>query len=163
MWISVIELKTRMKKRPILMLMDWEQQTIVSMYFCVKISEEESFFILRRIIDISMKELPLKFNLKDSYSSVLVLVIDSGSQNDCHTWFVMVLLFYMFLLLLLGGFQRKRTWKWNKRWDFVDWQVVSHCSSNERKFHIHWSHLNIFLGIIEHITQNYIQTGVYDS
>ena len=55
------------------------------MYFCVKISEEESFFILRRIIDISMKELRLKFNLKDSYSSVLVLVIDSGSQNDCHT------------------------------------------------------------------------------
>ena len=58
----------------------------------------------------------------------------------------------MFLLLLLRGFQRRRTRKWNQRWDFVDWQVVSHCSLNERKFHMHWSHLNIFLGIIEHIT-----------
>ena len=58
------------------MLMDWEQQTIVSMYFCVKNSEEGSFFILRRIKDISMKELRLKFNLKYSYSSVLVLVIE---------------------------------------------------------------------------------------
>ena len=34
----------------------------------------------------------------------------------------------------------------------MDWQVISHYSSNERKFHMHWSHLNIFLGIIEHIT-----------
>ena len=42
------------------MLMDWEQQTIVSMYFCVKNSEEESFFILRRIIDIYGSNLILK-------------------------------------------------------------------------------------------------------
>ena len=32
-----------MKKRQMLILMDWEQQNIVSMYFCVKNSEEELF------------------------------------------------------------------------------------------------------------------------
>ena len=46
-----------MKKRPMLMLMDWEQQTIVSVYFRREKSEEESFFILRRVIDISIEEL----------------------------------------------------------------------------------------------------------
>ena len=35
---------TCLRVLPKLMLMDWEQQTIVSMYFCVKNSEEESFF-----------------------------------------------------------------------------------------------------------------------
>ena len=74
-----------MKKRPMLMLMDWVQQTIVSMYFCMKNSEKESFSILRKIIDLSMEELRLKFNLEDSYSSGLVLVIDLGSQNHSHT------------------------------------------------------------------------------
>ena len=58
----------------------------------------------------------------------------------------------MFLSLLLGEFQRRRTQRWNQRWDFADWQVVPHCSSNERKFHMHWTHLNMFLRIIEHIT-----------
>ena len=67
------------------MLMDWEQQNISSMYVCVKNFEKESFFILRRNIDISTEELCLKFNLKDSYSSGLVLVIDLGSQNHSHT------------------------------------------------------------------------------
>ena len=75
----------RMKKKPMLMLMDWEPQTIVSMYFCEKNSEEKSFFILRRITDISMEGFCLKFNLQDSYSSGLVFFIDSGSQNHSHT------------------------------------------------------------------------------
>ena len=52
--------------------------------------------------------------------------------------------FYIFSLLLLGRFQRRRTRKWNQMWDFVNWQVLSHCSSNKRKFHMHWSHLNMF-------------------
>ena len=39
------------------MLMDWEQQTIVSVYFRRENSEEESFFILRRVTDISIEEL----------------------------------------------------------------------------------------------------------
>ena len=52
----------------------------------------------------------------------------------------------------LGGFQRRRTQKWDQRWDFVDWQMVSQCLSNERKFHMHWSCLNIFLGIIVPVT-----------
>ena len=64
--------------------MDWEQQTIVSMYFCVKNSKEESFLSFLEVSDISMEELCLKFNLKGSYSSGLVLVIDSGSQNHSH-------------------------------------------------------------------------------
>ena len=66
------------------MLMNWEQQTIGSVNFRRKNSEEDSFFILRRVIDISIEEL-LKLNLKDSYSSGLALVIDSGSQNHSHT------------------------------------------------------------------------------
>ena len=52
--------------------------------------------------------------------------------------------FYIFSLLLLGRFRTRRTRKWNQMWDFVNWQVVSHCSSNERKFHMHWGHLNMF-------------------
>ena len=46
------------------------------MNFCVKNSEEESFLILGKIIDISMEELCLKSSPEDSYSSRLVLVID---------------------------------------------------------------------------------------
>ena len=57
------------------------------------------FFILRRIIDISMEELCLKFNLKGSYSSGLILVIDSESQNHSHTWFVMLFVVsYVFIV-----------------------------------------------------------------
>ena len=97
-----------------------------------------------------MEELCLKFDLKDSYSSGLVLVIDLRRQNHFHTWFDFCC--FMFLSLLLQGFQSRRTRKWKQRWDFVDWRFVSHCLSNERKFPMHWSHLNIFLGIIEHIT-----------
>ena len=35
----------------------------------------------------------------------------------------------------------------------MDWQVVSHWSSNEIKFHMHWSNLNMFLGIISTLNQ----------
>ena len=50
-----------------------------------------------------MEELCLKFNLKDSYSSGLVLVIDSGSQNHSHTWFVMVfVVLYVFIVAFRG-------------------------------------------------------------
>ena len=52
-----------MKKRPMLMLMDWEQQTIVSMYFCVKKSEEESFLDESQIY------------LWNNYDSILTLKI----------------------------------------------------------------------------------------
>ena len=120
---------------------------------CVLLCEKlwgRVFFSLWRIIDISMEELCLKFDLKDSYSSWLVLVIDLRRQNHFHTWFDFCC--FMLLSLHLQGFQSRRTRKWNQRWDFVDWQFASHCLSNERKFHMHWSHLNIFLGIIEHIT-----------
>ena len=46
-----------------------------------------------------MEESCLKFNLEDSYSSGFILVIDSGSQNHSHTWFVMVLVvLYVFIV-----------------------------------------------------------------
>ena len=45
----------------------------------MKNSEEEFF------LDIPMEELCLKFNLKYSYSSGLVLLINLESRNDSHT------------------------------------------------------------------------------
>ena len=53
-------------------------------FLCEKLLGRVFSFIFRSIIDISMEELCLKFNLKGSYSSGLVLVIDSGSQNHSH-------------------------------------------------------------------------------
>ena len=50
-----------------------------------------------------MERLCLKLNLKDSYSSGLVLVIDSRSQNYSHTWFVMVfVVLYVFIVAFRG-------------------------------------------------------------
>ena len=138
-----------MKKRPMLMLMDWVQQTIVSMYFCMKNSEKESFSILRKIIDLSMEELRLKFNLEDSCSSGLVLVIDLGSQNHSHTWFVMVFVVsYVFIVAYMGILTQENP----KMKPKVRFCGLTSCLLNERKFHMHCSQLNIYLGIIEHIT-----------
>ena len=81
-----------------------------------------------------------------------IIVIHSGNQNHSNTWGVLAFVGLYVFIVAFEGIQRRRTWKWNQRWDFVDWQDVSHCSSNEGKFHMHWSYLNIFLRIIVHIT-----------
>ena len=82
------------------------------------------------------------------YSSLLILM---GSQNHSHTWFVMGFVLYVFIVAF-RGISKEENPEMKPKVRFVHWQVVSHCSSNERNFHMHWSHLNIFLGIIEHIT-----------
>ena len=74
-----------MKKRPMLMLMDRCRCYSQYVFFVGKTLRKSLFFIFRRITDISMEELCLKFNLKDCYSSGLVLVVDSGSKNHSHT------------------------------------------------------------------------------
>ena len=55
-----------------------------------------------------MEELCLKFNLKDSYSRGLVLVIDLGSQNHSHTWFVIAfVVLYVFIVVFRGILKEK--------------------------------------------------------
>ena len=77
-----------MKKRPMLMLMDRCRCYSQYVFFVGKTLRKSLFFIFRRITDISMEELCLKFNLKDCYSSGLVLVVDSGSKNHGFCCFI---------------------------------------------------------------------------
>ena len=75
-----------------------------------------------------------------------------GSQNHSHPWFVMGFVLLYVFIVAFRGISKEENLEMKPKVRFVHWQVVSHCSSNERNFYMHWSHLNIFLGIIEHIT-----------
>ena len=130
--------------------MDWEQQNISSMYVCVKNFEKESFFILRRNIDISTEELCLKFNLKDSYSSGLVLVIDLGSQNHSHTWFIMMFVVLYVFIVAFRGILKKENPKMKSKVKFgeltscftlfVEWKKISYAlKSFKHSFRTYWA------------------------
>ena len=116
------------------------------MNFCVKNSEEESFLILGKIIDISMEELCLKSSPEDSYSSRLVLVID---LVDWLTWFLMV---FVVSYVLIVAFREILTEENPKMKPKVRFCGLTSYFLNKRKFHKHCSYLKIYQGIIEHFT-----------
>ena len=137
-----------MKKIPMLMLLDWEQQIIVSMYFVWKTLRKSLFFILRRIIDISIEELCLKFNLKDSYSSGLVLVIDLGSQNYSHTWFMMVFVVLYVFIVAFRGISKKENPKMKPTVRFCE---LTSCFT----LLVEWNKISYALKSFKHIFRNY--------
>ena len=98
-----------------------------------------------------MEELCLKFNLKDSYSSGLVLVIDSGSQNHSHTWFVMVFVVFYIFIVAFRGISKEKNPKMKPKVRFcgltscftllVEWKKNPYAlKSFKHIFRNHWAH-----------------------
>ena len=133
-----------MKKRPMLMLMDRCRCYSQYVFFVGKTLRKSLFFIFRRIIDISMEELCLKFNLKDCYSSGLVLVVDSGSKNHSHTWIVMVFVVLYVFIVAFRGISKEENPKMKPKARFCglticftllpEWKKISYAFRN------YWAH-----------------------
>ena len=102
----------------------------------------KSFFL-----DIPMEELCLKFNLKYSYSSGLVLLINLESRNDSHTWFVMDFVVQVFIVAfrrILKEENPKMKWK-------VRFCGLTSCFT----LLVEWRNISYALKSFKHILRNY--------
>ena len=98
-----------------------------------------------------MEELCLQFNLIDSYSFGLVLVINSGSENHSHTWFVMVFVVLYIFIVAFRGISKEENPKMKPKVRFcgltifftlfVEWKKISYAlKSFKHTFRNYWGH-----------------------